>query len=47
MKDKEIVVAKPAAKKELATRNSVSEDKIFSMGKKLLILFAAIVIISV
>ena len=47
MKDKELVVAKPAAKKELVMRKSVSEDKIFSMGKKLLILFAAIVVISV
>ena len=34
MKDKELVVAKPAAKKELVMRKSVSEDKIFSMGKK-------------
>ena len=36
MKDKEIVVAKPAAKKELATRNSVSEDKIFQWGRSFL-----------
>lgn len=47
MKNKELVVAKPAAKKELVMQKSVSEDKIFSIGKKLLILFAAIVVISV
>nr|WP_315314143.1 hypothetical protein [Treponema denticola] len=47
MKDKELVVAKPAVKKELVMQKSVSEDKIFSIGKKLLILFASIVVISV
>lgn len=47
MKDKELVVANPTAKKELVMRKSVSEDKIFSIGKKLLILFAAIIVISV
>ena len=29
MKDKELVVAKPAVKKELVMQKSVSEDKIF------------------
>lgn len=47
MSDKELVVAKPDAKKEVVKWNGVSEDKVFSMGKKLLILFASIVIISV
>ena len=42
MKDKELVVAKPAVKKELVMQKSVSEDKIFSIGKKLLILFLMI-----
>lgn len=47
MNDRELVVAQSTTKKELAMRNGVSEDKIFSMGKKLLILFALIVVISV
>lgn len=47
MKDKELVVAESAAKKEVSIQTRIPEDKIFSMGKKILIFFALIVVISV
>lgn len=37
MKDKELVVAESAAKKEVSIQTRIPEDKIFSMGKKILI----------
>ncbi|UTC67360.1 MULTISPECIES: methyl-accepting chemotaxis protein [unclassified Treponema] len=47
MKNRELVIAENTAKKEVSVRERIPEDKIFSIGKKLLILFASIVIISV